>query len=137
MTATATIADTTTEALADAVTYAMHTRMRADARAEILAEMTPRDRRRVEAAIARHSLRQRTRKAWSTERVTTLKVTDEYSVCIYPGDHGGWTIATECDSMTLAADGRWIDTARLIARGDDAPQFATQADAVEALLATL
>lgn len=91
----------------DAIASNMLNRMTPAARTAFLQKMTPRERREIEAAIARHSLRTRTRgTTWSTEKVRILTAGQE-RVRIVPRDHGGWMITTEDESLILTTDGIW------------------------------
>ncbi|GIH70366.1 hypothetical protein [Sphaerimonospora thailandensis] len=126
MTATINLAELLTPARQDAIATNMLNRMKPSFRKAFLEGMTPAERRDVEAAIARHSLRKRTDRPWSTEKIRILTAGDT-KVTIYPGDHGGWIL--EAEGMTLTPNG-WDNPA-------EPHYWPTQEAAVEALAATI
>lgn len=123
---------TTSSKIQDAAVTAIYRRMPPTHRQMILEQMTPHERRAVESAIARCDLRRRAnRRPWSTEKIRRLILTPGTTVTIHPGDHGGWIIDAENEGLVLTPHG-WAD-----ARTEPPYYWPTQADAVEALAATL
>ncbi|MEU8196320.1 hypothetical protein AB0C10_21290 [Microbispora amethystogenes] len=138
---------TISQATQDAVVAAMVGNLQPEVRAEIFADMTPRERRDTEAALARHSLRRRTAgRTWSTEKTTRLIITPDLTVDLVPGDHGGWQIWAG-EHLVLTTDGRWtpadlvygVIPAGVVLEDhlDAATKWPTQAAAVKAICATL
>ncbi|MEV4458478.1 hypothetical protein [Microbispora sp. NPDC049633] len=131
----------------DAILTSALDAMTAAQRAALLDSMAPRERRTVDAARARHSLRQRAaRRTWNPEKVARLIATPDLTVTLIPGDHGGWTVTTTDDQLILTTDGRWTP-AELVYRApagvaledhlDRVTKWATPQAAVEAICATI
>ncbi|MEU8279792.1 hypothetical protein ACFYOK_04660 [Microbispora bryophytorum] len=146
MTAT-TFAQILTLADRDAILTNVLDTMTAADRDALLDTMTPRERRTITAAGARHSLRQRAaRRTWSTEKVARLIATPDLTVTLIPGDHGGWTVTTTDHQLILTTDGHWTP-AELVYRApagvaledhlDATTKWPTPEAAVEAICTTI